>query len=99
GRGVVKRTSPLFESESETVMAVPDAGSYHRAVAGPPSRPMSTVMVRAVGTYAIASRPSDVRAAVTYSGEPKSPRPSVTRAWSWSGTRSYQGRGWTSAAK
>ena len=59
-------------------MKMPATGSNHRAIAGPLIRLMSTVMLRVVGTYTITSRPSGVRAAVTYSYDPKSPRPDVT---------------------
>ena len=64
--GVAKTRKPeLASGEPGIVAKLPEAGSYHRPVTGPLSRLMSTVSVRAVGTYAIANVPSGVRAAVT----------------------------------
>src|SRR5262245_5730998 len=63
--GGVKVRVPVFASgEPGIAVKVPFAGSYHDAYAGPARRDMSTVIVRTVGMYAIASAPSGVRAAV-----------------------------------
>src|SRR5580765_4572155 len=63
--GGVNCLEPVFANgEPLTVVYVPFVGSYHCAVRFEPSWVMLTVIVLAVGMYAIASLPSAVRATV-----------------------------------
>src|SRR4029077_4586718 len=64
--GGVKARLPVFGSgDPLTAVYFPRLGSYQRAVAGPASCAMSTLMVRSDGRYAITRAPSGVRPAVT----------------------------------
>ena len=64
--GGVKPFGSLFaKGPPESARYLPMLGSHQRAFAGLESFVMSTVIVRRVGTYAITSAPSIVRAAVT----------------------------------